>query len=137
MYDVLIYVYLAQKSAIRHVAPPLLILLKAVLLSREAGNMKFIILCLVRKTYYFNNVCINKLYNNIWRLSFCFWLRFNVDICILYKQGVSIHEPCLLEVIDKACPEIIKKLLPSLPATEKVKIFLGLFSSFLKAVKWF
>ena len=34
-------------------------------------------------------------------------------------QGVSSHEPCLLEVIDKACPEIIKKLLPSLPATEK------------------
>jgi len=63
-------------------------------------------------------------------------LVFNVDICILYKQGVSSHEPCLLEVIDKACPEIIKKLLPSLPATEKVKIFLDLFSSFLKPVKW-
>ncbi|XP_063413170.1 protein furry-like isoform X1 [Mytilus trossulus] len=34
-------------------------------------------------------------------------------------QGVNSHEPCLLEVIDKACPEVVRKLLPSLPATEK------------------
>jgi hypothetical protein len=63
------------------------------------------------------------LYSNISRnYHFCFFLLvFNVDIYILDKQGVSSHEPCLLEVIDKACPEIIKKLLPSLPATEKVK----------------
>ncbi|XP_021378295.1 protein furry-like isoform X2 [Mizuhopecten yessoensis] len=31
----------------------------------------------------------------------------------------QMPEPCLLEMIDKACPDVVKRLLPSLPASEK------------------
>ena len=37
---------------------------------------------------------------------------------VMCVQGMAV---CLLDVIDKACPHIVEKLLPHLPLQEKVK----------------
>ena len=42
-----------------------------------------------------------------------------VTVCgVMCVQGMAV---CLLDVIDKACPHIVEKLLPHLPLQEKVK----------------
>ena len=41
-----------------------------------------------------------------------------ITVCGVCLQGMAV---CLLDVIDKACPKIVEKLLPHLPVQEKVK----------------
>ena len=44
--------------------------------------------------------------------------RHDVNTNYFFFQGVGLS---LLEVMDEACQSVVERLLPSLPATEKVK----------------
>ena len=39
-----------------------------------------------------------------------------IDHCMCYQDG----DPCVLDVIDKACPLVLEKVLPHLPGPDKV-----------------
>ena len=38
------------------------------------------------------------------------------DVCVL-----QVDDPCVVDVIDKACPAVVEAILPHLPAQEKVR----------------